>query len=290
MQIARSVDETYTSLVIISAMAHVIPTNQRLFRFEMSRFSRAKKVHGQTVEGRRAVLESLRAGRYITRLVMVEDSDLGPQLKEIVMLASEKGIEVQAVSRKELEAQSQTKKAQGVIAVVPDPRYHEPEDLMLLAESGDQPPLLVMLDGIQDPHNLGAIARTADAAGAHGLIIPERRAVGITAGAVRASAGALEHVKVSRVGNLNRTIENLKELGMLVIGLAAEGDVEYHEVDFTGPVVIVVGSEGKGLSRLVRENCDQIASIPMAGQLSSLNASVSTGIVLYEAFRQRTGK
>ena len=254
----------------------------------MSRFSRAKKVHGQTVEGRRAVLESLRAGRDIERLIMVEDVDLGPQLQEIVMLASEKGIEVEAVSRKELEAQSQTKKSQGVIAVVPDPRYHDPEDLMLSADTDGNAPLLVMLDGIQDPHNLGAIARTADAVGAHGLIIPERRAVGITSGAVRASAGALEHVKVSRVGNLNRTIENLKELGMTVIGLDAEGDVEYTEVDFSGPVVLVVGSEGKGISRLVRENCDQIASIPMAGQLSSLNASVSTGIVLYEAFRQRT--
>ena len=254
----------------------------------MSRFSRAKKVHGQTVEGRRSVLESLRAGRDIERLIMVEDVDLGPQLQEIVMLASEKGIEVEAVSRKELEAQSQTKKSQGVIAVVPDPRYHDPEDLMATADTNGSPPLLVMLDGIQDPHNLGAIARTADAVGAHGLIIPERRAVGITAGAVSASAGALEHVKVSRVGNLNRTIENLKELGMTIIGLDAEGDVEYTEVDFSGPVVLVVGSEGKGISRLVRENCDQIASIPMAGQLSSLNASVSTGIVLYEAFRQRT--
>ena len=233
------------------------------------------------------MLESLRAGREIDHLIMVEDQELGAQLREIVLLATEAGIEVQAVSQRELDSQSHTKKSQGVIAVVPDPRYHEPEDLMLMAENGDQPPMLVMLDGIQDPHNLGAIARTADAAGAHGLIIPERRAVGITPGAVRASAGALEHVKVSRVGNLNRTIERLKELGMLVVGLDADGDVEYTEADFTGPVVIVVGSEGKGLSRLVRENCDQIASIPMAGQLSSLNASVSAGIVLYEAFRQR---
>jgi 23S rRNA (guanosine2251-2'-O)-methyltransferase len=146
---------------------------------------------------------------------------------------------------------------------------------------------LVMLDGIQDPHNLGAIARTANAAGAHGIIIPERRAVGITAGAVRASAGALEHIKVSKVTNLNRTIEKMKELGMMVIGLDAEGDVEYTEADFSGPVVIVIGAEGEGLSRLVRENCDQIASIPMVGELSSLNASVSAALVLYEAFRQR---
>ncbi|MBT4125803.1 MAG: 23S rRNA (guanosine(2251)-2'-O)-methyltransferase RlmB [Chloroflexi bacterium] len=253
----------------------------------MSRFSRAKKVHGQTVEGRRAVLESLRAERDIEKLVMVQDADLGAQLQEIVMLASEAGIPVEAVSRKELDAQSQTKKNQGVIAVVPDPRYHEPEDLLLGAETGDLPPLLVMLDGIQDPHNLGAIARTADAVGAHGMIIPERRAVGITPGAVRASAGALEHVKVSKVTNLNRTLERLKGMGMMVIGLDAEGDVEYTEANFSGPVVIVIGSEGNGLSRLVRENCDQIASIPMAGQLSSLNASVSAGLVLYEAFRQR---
>jgi 23S rRNA (guanosine2251-2'-O)-methyltransferase len=253
----------------------------------MSRFSRAKKVHGQTVEGRRAVLESLRAGRDIERLIMVEAVELGPQLQEIVMLASEKGIDVEAVSRKDLEAQSQTKKSQGVIAVVPDPRYHDPEDLMHSADPDESAALLVMLDGIQDPHNLGAIARTADAVGAHGLIIPERRAVGITPGAVRASAGALEHVKVSRVANLTRTIDKLKEQGMMVIGLDADGDAEYTEIDFTGPVVLVVGSEGKGLSRLVSENCDQIALIPMAGQLSSLNASVSTGIVLYEAFRQR---
>jgi len=253
----------------------------------MSRFSRAKNVHGQTVEGRRAVLESLRAGRDIKRLIMVEGVDMGPQLQEIVVLASEAGIEVEAVSRKELEAQSQTKKSQGVIAVVPDPRYHDPEDLMLSADRDGRAPLLVMLDGIQDPHNLGAIARTADAAGAHGIIIPERRAVGVTPGAVRASAGALEHVKISRVGNLNRTIERLKEFGMMVIGLDADGDMNYTEIDFTGPVLLVVGSEGKGLSRLVRENCDQIASIPMTGKLSSLNASVSAGIVLYEAFRQR---
>lgn len=254
----------------------------------MSRFSRAKKVHGQTVEGRRAVLESLRAGRDIERLVMLDDLELGPQLQEIVVMAGEAGIPVDAVSRKELEAQSQTKKSQGVIAIVPDPRYHEPDDFITTAQRAGEAVLLVMLDGIQDPHNLGAIARTADAAGAHGLVIPERRAVGITPGAVRASAGALEHVKVARVGNLNRAIENFKKQGVTVIGLAAEGDVEYTEADFTGPVVIVVGSEGKGLSRLVRENCDQIASIPMAGKLSSLNASVSAGIVLYEAFRQRS--
>lgn len=269
-------------------MARTIFTNPKTFKIAMSRFSRAKKVHDQTVEGRRAVLESLRAGRDIERLIMVEDVELGAQLQEIVMLASEKGIDVEAVSRKDLEAQSQTKKSQGVIAVVPDSRYHDPESLMLTADTDGNAPLLVMLDGIQDPHNLGAIARTADAAGAHGLIIPERRAVGITPGAVRASAGALEHVKVSRVGNLNRTIEKLKELGLMVIGLDADGDVGYTDADFTGAVVLVVGSEGKGLSRLVRENCDQIASIPMVGHLSSLNASVSVGIVLYEAFRQRT--
>ena len=253
----------------------------------MSRFSRAKKVHGQTVEGRRAVLESLRAGRDIERLVMVDDIELGKQLSEIIVLAEAAGIPVEAVSRKILDGQSQTKKNQGVIAVVPDPRYHDPEDFVTAANRKAETPLMVMLDGVQDPHNLGAIARTADAVGAHGLIIPERRAVGITPGAVRASAGALEHVRVARVVNLTKTIESLKGSGVSVIGLDADGDVEYTQADFTGPVLIVVGSEGKGISRLVRENCDQIASIPMAGKLSSLNASVSAGIVLYEAFRQR---
>ncbi|MDA1280198.1 MAG: 23S rRNA (guanosine(2251)-2'-O)-methyltransferase RlmB [Chloroflexi bacterium] len=264
-------------------------TIQRPSLVKMSRFSRAKKVHGQTVEGRRAVLESLRAGRDIERIIMVDDVELGSQLQEIVVLASQAGIQVEAVDRRRLEGQSQTKKHQGVIAVVPDPRYHDPDDLFAAANAEGTPPLFVILDGVQDPHNLGAIARTADAAGAHGLIIPERRAVGVTPGAVRASAGALEHVRVARVVNLNRTIERLKEAGVAVIGLDADGDVNYTQADFSGPVAIVVGSEGKGLSRLVRENCDQIASIPMAGKLSSLNASVSAGIVLYEAFRQRVG-
>ncbi len=254
----------------------------------MSRFSRARKVHGQTVEGRRAVLESLRVKRDIERLIMLEDSELGPQLREIVFLANEAGIRIDAVSRRELESQSQTKKHQGVIAVVPDPRYHEPDDLLSSAALKGEHPLLVMLDGIQDPHNLGAIARTAEAAGVHGLIIPERRAVGVTPGAMRASAGALEHIKVSRVGNLNRAVENLKENGLTIVGLDAAGDSEYTEVDFTGPVLIVVGSEGKGLSRLMRENCDHVASIPMAGQISSLNVSVSAAIVLYESFSQRS--
>jgi len=236
------------------------------------------------------VLESLRAGTDIERLVMVDDIELGAQLGEIIVLAEAAGIPVEAVSRRDLEGQSQTKKSQGVIAVVPDPRYRDAEDLVTAANRAAEAPLIVMLDGVQDPHNLGAIARTVDAAGAHGLIIPERRAVGITPGAVRASAGALEHVRVARVVNLNRTIESLKEIGVSVIGLDADGDVEYTQADFTGPVLIVVGSEGKGMSRLVRENCDQIASIPMAGKLSSLNASVSAGIVLYEAFRQRKEK
>ena len=254
----------------------------------MSRFSRARKVHGQTVEGRRAVLESLRVKRDIERLIMLEDSELGPQLREIVFLANEAGIRIDAVSRRELESQSQTKKHQGVIAVVPDPRYHEPDDLLSSAALKGEHPLLVMLDGIQDPHNLGAIARTAEAAGVHGLIIPERRAVGVTPGAMRASAGALEHIKVSRVGNLNRAVENLKENGLTIVGLDAAGDSEYNQIDFTGPALIVVGSEGKGLSRLMRENCDHVASIPMAGQISSLNVSVSAAIVLYEAFNQRS--
>jgi len=236
------------------------------------------------------VLESLRSGRDIERLVMIDSLEMGAQLTEIIVLAEEAGIPVDAVSRRELESQSQTKKSQGVIAIVPDPRYHDPEDFVIMANRKREVPLIVMLDGVQDPHNLGAIARTVDAVGAHGMIIPERRAVGITPGAVRASAGALEHVRVARVVNLNRTIENLKKSDVLVIGLDANGDIEYTEADFTGPVVIVVGSEGKGLSRLVRENCDQIVSIPMSGKLASLNASVSAGIVLYEAFRQRHQK
>ena len=256
----------------------------------MSRYSRARKRAGSTVEGRRAVLEALRSGREIERILMAEGSDFGPQLQDIVVLAEQAGIPVEAIERRELEAQSATKKAQGVIALVPDHRYSSVEDMVMAADALGQAPLICVLDGIQDPHNLGAIARTLDAAGGHGLVIPERRAVGVTPGAVRASAGALEHVSVCRAKNLAKTVESMKLMRIHVIGLDAAGETGYTEADYTIPVAIVVGSEGEGMSPRVRTACDTLVSIPMLGKLASLNASVSAGIVLFEAVRQRGSK
>ncbi|MDA1296577.1 MAG: 23S rRNA (guanosine(2251)-2'-O)-methyltransferase RlmB [Chloroflexi bacterium] len=250
----------------------------------------AKKVHAQTVEGRRAVLEALRAKREITRLLMAEGIELGPQLSEVVFLAGQQDVPVDAVSRAELDRVSHTGKHQSVIAIVSDPRYSSIEEIMLFADQRGEPPLVVALDGVQDPHNFGAVARTADAAGAHGVIIPERRAAGVTPGAVRASAGALEHVLVAREPNLARAVKYLGQLGLKRVGLDADGPTPLFETDLTGPVAIVVGSEGRGMTDQVRKECDELISIPMYGEIASLNASVSAAIVLYEAVRQRAGR
>ncbi len=221
---------------------------------------------------------------------MADGIELGPHLREVVLLADQQEIAVDAVPRKELDRVSHTGKHQGVIAVVADPRYADVEDMVHLADQRGEPPLIVLLDGIQDPHNFGAIARTANAAGAHGVIIPERRSASVSPGAIRASAGALEHVLVAREPNLGRTARYLKQLGMTLVGLDAEGSADHTSTDLTVPTAIVVGSEGEGLSPRVRSECDSLISIPMFGEIASLNASVSAGIVLYEAVRQRSSK
>lgn len=218
---------------------------------------------------------------------MADGVEMGPQIKEIIFLADQANVAVDAVSRQDLERQSSTKKHQGVIALVPDHRYVTVEDLIFVADERGDKPLIAVLDGVQDPHNLGAIARTVDAAGGHGLVIPERRAASVTPGAMRASAGALEHVPVARMANLSRAVEVLQQVGVHVVGLDADADHTYTDHDYTGPTAIVVGAEGEGISRLVRERCDTLVSIPLQGKLASLNASVSAGIVLYEAVRQR---
>jgi 23S rRNA (guanosine2251-2'-O)-methyltransferase len=234
------------------------------------------------------VLEALRAERDISRILMAEGIEIGPQISEIVMLAGELEIPVDAVSRNELERVSHTGKHQGVIAIVADPRYSTVEEMIHLADERGVPPLIVVLDGVQDPHNLGAVARTTNASGAHGIVIPERRAVGVTPGAIRASAGALEHVLVAREPNISRTVRYLSQLGIKVIGLDAEGSASHTGTDLRGPIAIVVGSEGEGISSEVRSGCDALVAIPMFGKIGSLNASVSAAVVLYEAVRQRT--
>ncbi len=253
----------------------------------MSRYSRARKIHANTVEGRRAVLEALRAKRPIQLLLIAEGIETGTQMREIISLAETAEVQIAHLHRRELDRQSRTKKSQGIIAVLPDNRYVNVEDLIFDADSKGQSPLIAVLDGIVDPHNLGAIARTVDAAGGHGIVIPERRAAGISPGAIRASAGALMHLAVARVVNIPRTIEYLNTLGLQTVGLAADAETNYTDADFTIPTAIVVGSEETGLSRLSTEKCNNTISIPMNGQLASLNASVSAAIVLYEAVRQR---
>ena len=245
-------------------------------------------MHANTVEGRRAVLEALRAGRNIDRLLIADGIEVGAQMQEIISLAKDAGIQVEQLQRRELDRQSQTKKSQGVVAVLPDTRYVSVEDIILEADRKNQAPLIAVLDGIVDPHNLGAIARTMDAAGGHGIIIPERRAAGISPGAIRASAGALMHLPVARVVNISRTIEYLNTLGLQTVALDVDAETDYTAADLTVPTAIVVGSEEKGVGRLAQERCTATAAIPMHGQLASLNASVSAAIALYEAVRQRS--
>ena len=253
----------------------------------MSRYSRARKFHANTVEGRRAVLEALRSERCIERLLIADGLEAGPQIREIFSLAEATGIQIDHLARHELDRQSRTKKSQGVVAVLPDTRYVNVEDIIFEADRRSQAPLTAVLDGIVDPHNLGAIARTLDAAGGHGIIIPQRRAAGISPGAIRASAGALMHVPVARVVNIPRTIEYLNQLGLQTLALAADAETEYSQADLTIPTALVVGSEERGVSRLSRANCTGAISIPMHGKLASLNASVSAAIAFYEAVRQR---
>ena len=253
----------------------------------MSRYGRARKVHANTVEGRRAVLEALRAERHIQTLLIANGNEMGTQMREIISLAETAGIQIEHLHRRELESQSRTKKSQGVVAVLHDTRYVSIEDIIFDADRKGQAPLIAVLDGIVDPHNLGAIARTIDAAGGHGIIIPERRAAGVSPGSIRASAGALMHLPVARVVNIPRTIEYLNTLGLQTLALAVEAEINYTDADFTIPTAIVVGSEEKGVSRLSLQNCTGTISIPMHGQLASLNASVSAAIALYEAVRQR---
>lgn len=235
------------------------------------------------------MLEALRSGREVERVLMADSIELGAQLREVVTLAEEAGAPVEAVSRNELDRNSRTGKHQGVIAIVADPRYASVEDMIFAADEAGEPPLIAVLDGVQDPHNMGAVARVVDACGAHGIVIPERHAVGITPGALRASAGALEHVLVTRVPSIEKAVRYLRQLGLRVVGLDQSAPAAYVDADLTGPVALVIGSEAAGMSRGVRDACDELVAIPMRGEVDSLNAAVSAGVVLYEAVRQRSG-
>jgi len=238
------------------------------------------------LEGRNAVLEALKSDRSIDKLFIIDQEKQTGPIKHIIAEARKKGIVVNFESKEKFDQISNTGKHQGVIAYVAAYDYVEVKDILAKAESMNEDPFIIILDSIEDPHNLGAILRTANIVGVHGVIIPKRRAVGLTATVAKTSAGAIEYTPVARVTNVSRTIEELKEKGVWVFGADMDGELMYN-VDFKGPVALVIGGEGKGVSRLVKEKCDMVVSIPMKGQISSLNASVATSIIAYEALRQR---
>lgn len=239
------------------------------------------------IEGRNAVQEALRAGRAIDKIYIAR-GETDRALGHIAGMARDRGITVSDCDRRKLDAMSVTHAHQGVIAVCAVREYASIDDIFNVAAERGEEPFVVVCDEISDPHNLGAIIRTAECVGAHGVIIPKRRSAGLTAVVDKTSAGALEHMAVARVPNLVAAIETLKKNGLWIYGTAAEGSNELWKTDLTGPACIVIGSEGAGISRLVREKCDFLVSIPLRGQISSLNASAAAAVLLYEALRQRS--
>ena len=245
----------------------------------------AEEVEGQ-LEGRNALQEALKSGRTIDKVfIAAGDTDRG--LQRLAAQAKDAGAVVVPVDRRKLDAMSTTRAHQGIIALAAAHTYCTIDDLLEEAASRGENPLLVICDELSDPHNLGAIMRSAECAGAHGVIIPKRRSVGLTATVAKASAGAVEYMKVARVTNISSTIQELKEKGVWIFGTAAEGSIPMYDADLTGPTAIVIGNEGDGMSQLVRKNCDVMVHIPMKGRISSLNASAAASILLYEAVRPR---
>ncbi|HYO00743.1 MAG TPA: 23S rRNA (guanosine(2251)-2'-O)-methyltransferase RlmB [Mycobacterium sp.] len=264
------------------------PAGKRAAKAARSDQGRHKKTdETEVVLGRNPVLECLRAGVPATALWVVLGTESDERLAESVQRAADKGIAILEVQKHDLDRISSNGLHQGIALQVPPYNYAHPDDLLRAANADATPALLVALDNISDPRNLGAIVRSVAAFGGHGVLIPQRRSASVTAVAWRTSAGAAARLRVGRATNLTRTLKSWADEGLQVVGLDAGGDTELDELDCTGPMVVVVGSEGKGLSRLVRENCDAIVSIPMAGPTESLNASVAAGVVLAEIARQR---
>ncbi len=237
------------------------------------------------IEGRNAVIEAFRSGKTIDKLFLLDGCQDGP-IKTILREAKKGDTIINFVSKERLDQISDTGKHQGAIAYAAAYEYAEVEDMLALARECGEAPFLVLLDGIEDPHNLGAIIRTANQAGAHGVIIPKRRAAGLTATVARTSAGALNYTPVAKVTNLVQTMEELKKEGLWFVCADMDGEIMYRQ-NLTGPIGLVIGNEGEGVSRLVKETCDFTASIPMKGQIDSLNASVAMGVLAYEIVRQR---
>ena len=243
------------------------------------------KVENLMVEGRNAVIEAFRSGKPVDKLFVLDGCQDGP-VRTIIREAKKHDTIINFVTKERLDQISETKKHQGVIAYAAAYEYSEVEDMLELAKKKGEDPFLILLDNIEDPHNLGVIIRTANLAGAHGVIIPKRRAVGLTATVAKTSAGALNYTPVAKVTNLAKTMEELKEKGLWFV-CADMGGESMYRLNLTGPIGMVIGNEGDGVSRLVKEKCDFIASIPMKGDIDSLNASVAAGVLAYEIVRQR---
>lgn len=246
------------------------------------------QIQESVIEGRNAVIEAFRSGKTIDKVYILDGCQDGP-VSTIKREAKKQDTMIKYVTRQRLDQISETGKHQGVIAIAAAYAYAQVEDMLALAKKKGEPPFLILLDNIEDPHNLGAIIRTANLAGAHGVIITKNRAVGLTAVVARTSAGALNYTPVAKVTNLARTIQELKEKGMWFVCADMDG-TRMYDLNLTGPIGLVVGSEGEGVGRLVKENCDMAAAIPMNGDIDSLNASVAAGVLAYEIVRQRIGR
>ena len=258
-------------------------------RKEIRREEDAEKRFDDQIEGRNSVLELLESGKDVNKIFVTRGEKHG-SINKILGIAKERKIIVVEKDKKQMDEMAQEENYQGVIAIVPPFEYVEISDILEVAKERNEDPFVIVLDGIEDPHNLGSIIRTAETAGLHGVIIPKRRAVSVNSTVNKASAGAVEHMKIARVTNISDAIEELKQAGLWVCGTAVDTNKYYYNQDLTGPLAIVIGNEGKGIGEKVKKNCDFLVKIPMKGKVQSLNASVSTGIVVYEAVKQRIRK
>ena len=245
-----------------------------------------ERIFDDQIEGRNAVLELLESDKDINKIYITK-GELKGSINKIIAIANEKKVIIVQKDKKQMDMMAQSENYQGVIAVVPPYEYSEVEDILELAKESNEDPFILILDGIEDTHNLGAIIRTAETAGVHGIIIPKRRAAQVNSTVSKVASGALEYMKIARVNNITDTISKLKDKGVWICGTAIDADKFYYDQNLTGPLAIVIGNEGKGISDLVKRNCDFLVKIPMKGKVTSLNASVSTGIIVYEAVKQR---
>lgn len=250
------------------------------------RVGQQEEIREDIIEGRNAVIEALKSDKTIEK-IMIAKGELEGSVKIIISLAKEKGIVINEIDRKKLDSISQTKSHQGVIAFTTPYQYCAVEDIIRYAKEKGEDPFIVILDELEDPHNFGSILRTAEVCGAHGVIIPKRRNVGVTPTVYKTSAGAAEHMKISKVTNINNVIDKLKEKGIWIYGADMCGNDYCFDANLSGSIALVIGSEGRGISKLTKSKCDVLVKIPMLGKITSLNASVAGGILMYEILKQR---